>query len=192
MKHLPGKHIIHYLFVTLLFYSCAPKGFVKSSGNILTHENSNMAFPKAVGNFSRTESNVYDQFNDNISVGYNIRSASCNLTITIYVYPHFNKSLDAELTQIKDVIEYVYKEHELVLENEVNHKQENLSVIGKQVLYKVTDKYNKNSIDQYSMAYLFVHGNWFYKYRITYPKAYLDCANSEIDKLLTSLNWPEY
>lgn len=192
MKHLHLKHLVYCIILPLLSYACAPKGFVKSNENALIHENSRMIFPEKAGNFYRIGPNIYDKSGDDISVGYNIRSASCNLTITIYVYPHFDSSIDAELNQIKDAIKYVYQENELILENDVTHSQDNLTSHGKQVLYSVTDNLNGNSIEKYSMAYLFIHGNWFYKYRVTYPKEYLSCANSEIDNLISMLKWPEY
>lgn len=192
MKNFLNKQLVYLILSITLMYSCAPKGFITSSDNTIIHEKSKMVFPMQVGYFYRTSPHIYDKSGDNISVGYNIRTASCNLTITMYVYPHFNSSLESELDEIKNAIEHVHKENEMVLENKINHIQENLSVNGKQVLYEVIDSYDGNSTERYTMAYLFIHGDWFYKYRITYPKAYLDCANSEIDKLINMLSWPEY
>lgn len=166
-------------------YGVAPKvpaSFKKTSGNGITHINSQTEFPLQIGNFLRKERDLvqYDKSGNNVSVGYNLYGASYSITLTQYIYPNVTKEdVKKHMEGIKTAIKIRHNDAKLIEEKKINNNK-----------YYVSYKYMLNKEWMNTYAYLFIAKDRFVKLRITLPANKQKEGDLEIKKYLEKLPLP--
>ncbi len=163
------------------------------------HEPSGMAFPESVGYFQRAQIRRYDQLGYNVSVGYDLKRLVSKIAfVTVYIHPaQPAKGLSSagllrnELKGVKNAIRTLHPRAKLLSEANVQLNQTGGVVQGMGVTFSYERLTLTGRQIVISKAYLFTHGDWFIKYRITYPKQYHSQIDTEIDQLMQALRWPE-
>ncbi len=175
---------------------------------IYVHKYLGMEFPEAVGSFQRASiTNYSGPHENNIGVGYQYDSEYTPITVTVYVYPvpdvesinpdsegsqavyetlfldHYNRVISAIATQHEDVI--LDKNEDFIL------KQPSLSLKGKRAVVNMKTTISGQRNDMVSEVYLFRHGKWFVKYRVSYPWAVQNQVQKPFSDFLYSLRIPE-
>jgi len=184
------KTLLFTTIISLLFaYSCAPTGFTKNNHKVLVHESSKMSFPEKVSGFTRTPINVYDESGNKVSVGYNLKTETCHLTVNIYLYPD-KGGIEKHFQEVKDSIMQVNQEVKKVYEDTNYFIQEDQVVPGKKVCYRISKNMNGNQTDRMTMAYLYAFGDWIIKYSVSYPSGFESCASLKVVELMQELECP--
>jgi hypothetical protein len=63
------------------------------------------------------------------------------------------------------------------------------TAVGRKATYRWEEKLAGGSRTVLSDVYLFGWGEWFIKYRFTYPESSTDAASESISEFMTSLAW---
>lgn len=172
-----------------------------------THPGSKMEFPEQIGEFKRVEITRFDAAERDVGVGYNGADAAGVIVVTAYVYPapkfvsvgsppevvelgkallfrkHFEAVKAAVLARHRDI--KVESDDEFVLtEGGRKHK-------GRKAVFDFPDDCPNKGDRSLSWLYLFEHGEWLIKYRVTFPKAAKERAPTQIDELMAALKWPK-
>lgn len=161
-----------------------------------THQNSKMQFPKYVGLFERAGINCYDTTEDDISIEYYRPPVRGLAEITIYIYPcddtgDNNKILKKDFESCKDAIEGFYQEVKIISEGEIHITQEANTCKGLGVVYSINKQTALGTQPVISKLFLFNHGRWFFKYRITYLEEMDYYVGTEVRQFMNELKWPE-
>ena len=180
---------ISILLFGIILKACTPLGFTRLGNGGLEHTFSGIDFPKEIGKFYRTPIQNYDYLGKNVGVGYNLRSQECNVTFTIFIYPHNNEDINKEFENVINAIKHYHKDTKIINEENVYYTQDSLKVKGLSVTCRYTQKMINQEILVISQAYIFKYNDNFIKYRITYPDYYENCAQSELKLLFENLKW---
>jgi hypothetical protein len=162
-----------------------------------THEPSGMVFPEAVLNFKRVEIFRYDEEGRDVSAGYNLERKDSTIIATVYVYPipqSGDPSADVVGTHfegVKQAITSAHTDAKLLQDDEVRVTQGKVSKCGLHVLFRFEQPTPAGPQMCSSEAFLFTHGKWFIKYRLTYPEAKAEPCVKEIKAFMETLKWPE-
>ena len=169
------------------------------------HEPSRMVFPETVGGFRRYDIFQYDTAGRDVSAGYNLTRLGSAIAATVYVYP---APMDVKVLPIpsvsgprEDIVSLFFDrfkkeinaEHpdaELVGEREVTVTQGDMAKSGHHAVFRYDQPTPYGKQKFLSEAYLFVHGKWFIKYRITYLEAYQKRCVSDAKQFVKVLKWP--
>jgi hypothetical protein len=159
------------------------------------HRLSGMKFPMNIGNFKRSEVSFYDDTEKNMSVGYLAGSNDSGKTvITVYLYPAtdavWNKPMNLEQgfeEMVSSINEYFQNKIENVSKKNIEIKQNGKTYRGNALFFEIGDPLGNKRL--MSRAYLFLHKNYFIKYRITYPKANHNAVAADIENFVESLQW---
>jgi hypothetical protein len=161
------------------------------------HPASKIKFPKYVGFFMRGQISRYDETGNDISVAYYLPPVSGVTTTTVYLYPatdYENNPINLKMhyDKIKETIKAHYYKFTIISDEEIQIVQNDKIYHGFCATFSMTKQSAiESSAAVLSKLYLFRHGEWFIKYRFTYPQNSKDHIEKEIDRFLESLIWPE-
>jgi hypothetical protein len=161
------------------------------------HEPSGMVFPPAVLDFRRVEIYRYDKEGRDVSGGYNLERAGSPVIATVYVYPipkSDNPSANVAASHFEEVKTAVMSAHPDAVQlktDEVKVTQGKVTKSGLHALFRFEQDMPGGRQTCRSEAYLFTHGHWFIKYRLTYPEAHADQSVKDIKAFMETLKWPE-
>lgn len=161
-----------------------------------THEYSGMMFPERVGGFQRGKIVQHDVAGYDVSTGYDLRVNGSRAVATVYVYP-IPPTAERGIVLLRDELERVKAEivqfsptARLLSERLTQLEQGGRTFSGILAIFGI-DPPNRFGGDRFqSHAYVFVHGNWFIKYRVTYPDADQGRVGAKVEEFLRSLRWP--
>ncbi len=165
-----------------------------------THISSGMELPPEVASFKRTRLRSYDASTKNISAEYELKSMGSKTAVaTVYIYPAsavghgVEVSLNEHFEQVKKTLLDIYVDANDIAEGTITIGQPWGPETGSAFMFSHKSKSKKQFKKKLcsSRAYLFVHGPWFIKYRITYPKKNHNKVDAKINAFLHSLTWPE-
>ncbi len=201
----------YFTFVTwllVLFLGCAADraalgaelaepAEIEANGQYV-HEPSGMVFPEAVRDFKRVEFFRYDQEGRDVSGGYNLERNGFAIVATVYVYP-MPKSDDPSadiaalhFESVKQAIASAHPDARLLQDNEVKVTQGKVAKIALHALFRFEQPTPAGPQMCLSEAYLFTHGKWFIKYRLTYPEEHTEqSVVKDIKAFMETLTWPE-
>jgi hypothetical protein len=170
---------------------------IEASGRYV-HEPSGMVFPEAVRDFKRVELYRYDQEGRDMSGGYNLERNGFAIIATVYVYP-IPKSDDpatdvaaSHFEGVKRAITGAHPDAKLLQDNEVKVTQGKATKFALHALFRFEQPTPGGPQACLSEAYLFTHGKWFIKYRLTYPEEHADeSVVKDIKAFIEALKWPE-
>ena len=184
--------------LTLIFSSCAtappkptgPGGFTGGSGGSdLVIRNSGFHFPERIGPFARGQNQQYDAAGLDLSVKY---VAGALIVADIYEYPTGGKSLATEFANRKDEIALYHSDARLLSEGEVTIHPGGRAHHGRRARFAISKGYQYSFPPPYQSDLLvFQRGDRFVEYRFSYSAAHRERAESEIDKFIDALAWPE-
>jgi hypothetical protein len=164
-------------------------GFSRLNEGALEHKYSGIHFPKKTVNFSRKPIQNFDRAGKNVGVGYTLEKENCHTTFTVYVYPKNGSNLENEFENVKESIQYIYRDADVVNESNAYLFQDSLEVKGLTITYKIPAMYQEHKFYLFSQAHLFEHKGNFLKYRITYPEFYKSCTERAVHQLLNQIDW---
>jgi hypothetical protein len=165
-----------------------------------THVSSGIELPPEVGDFKRVRMRSYDASTKNISAEYELKSMGFKAAlITVYIYPvamigYGDKvSLNDHFEQVKKALLDIYPDAAEIAEGTITIGQPWGPVTGSALTFDYKSKRKKEFGKKLcnSRAYLFEHGPWFIKYRITYPKKNHSKVDGKINEFMHSLTWPK-
>ena len=164
--------------------------------SLYTHKNSKMQFPKYVGLFERACVNCYDTTEDDISIEYYRPPVRGLAEITVYIYPYNDAGnndniLKNEFESCEEAIESFYQDVTIISEGKTHITQQAHTYVGLGVTYSINKQTALGTQPVISKLYLFRHGSWFIKYRITYLEEMDDYVGPEAQQFMNELRWPE-
>lgn len=162
-----------------------------------THPNSKMEFPKYVGLFERGEIKRYDKKGNNISVAYYRPPERGLVEMTVYVYLMDDPKRDSDglkmhFEECKETIEKLQHNSKVASEGKIHITQNGNTHQGYGVTFSITKQTQQGSMPFLTKLFLFGHGEWFIKYRVTYPEMMDEHVNTEIKQFTNELTWPKY
>ena len=170
--------------------SAAPGGFLGgSNGSDLVTRSTGFRFPARVSLFVRGDSRQYDETGQDLSVRY---QAGVLIVATICEYPTGGKMLDTEFADRKAEIKSVHKDARLLRDEEVTIHPGGKARRGRKAVFVIKEGFAYHSEQPYQSDLLvFERGNRFVEYGFSYPAAHRERAESEIEKFIDALTWPE-
>ncbi len=162
------------------------------------HAPTGMQFPAEVGDFKRVKVIQYDQAADNISAEYVLDYFGFKIAeVTVYIYPVENDpisgpvSLEKHYDELRALLFNIYTDASNLEDGEIKIGQP----FGPQkgLMFKFTHKPPElfKSTLCYAKLYLFKHGPWFIKYRVTNPVKEDVKVEIEFGKFIHALTWPQ-
>lgn len=181
-----------YVFVLLLFMGCTslqPEPQLDSSSSYY-HKITKAEFPIINGEFVRTRIN---EFNHNATdVGVTYHHSKLPIVITVYNYPvvmdeitQATSDIEEEYNGAKDAILIYMKGSSLIADGDYSTNNDATEWSGYRAVFVTEDYYQSdNGTKSRGMTelYLFRAGDYFYKFRMTYP-AMLD-ANRIVEDFI--------
>src|ERR1051326_1373882 len=166
---------------------------------VYLHLYSHFAFPKRLGNFERGQPTLFEITGRDVSVAYDLP----NVALTAYIYPSglsvveglsdstaAKERLSNEFETRKAELVQFHRLSRLVSEEDYILSSEGRNHTGKKACFEFRDALHGATTDLHSLLYLFLHGDHFVKFRITYPKNDELKARVEINRFLHELLWP--
>jgi hypothetical protein len=169
-----------------------------------THSGTEFTFPESIGDFGRVEVTQYDESGKDVSVGYNLDSPD-PITATVYVYPGrdvLNLGSDSHVVAAaKDLLdqqefdgakdEIIARIPGLTLASEdksfvISSPSEQA---GRRAIFQGQGLIDGAPIVLRTEVDLFGFGDWFIKYRFTYPGESSTAPVLILD-FMNSLEWP--
>jgi len=170
-----------------------------------TQASSGMIFPEQMGPFRRQLIRQHDTAGENVSVGYWSGGPDHYAMITVYVYPAPIEISVFPAPMVKETPRNLVEGHfqsvkadvlrawpgmRLVSEEKWTLKQEGRSYEGLRAMFEGPGHVEYKPTQLVSYAYLFTHGKWFIKYRVTFPSSHKAMAEPAVENFMTSLTWP--
>ena len=169
-----------------------------------THPAAKITFPESIGDFERVEVTQYDKSGKDVSVGYNLDSPDL-ITATVYVYPGrdvLNLGSDSDtVAAAKDLLDQKQfegsKEAILATTPGLTLVSEAESIVianpseqaGRRAIFEGQGLIDGALTVLHTEVDLFGFGDWFIKYRFTYPGE-SSTAPALILDFMNSLEWP--
>jgi hypothetical protein len=169
-----------------------------------THSGTEFTFPESIGDFERVEVTEYDKSGKDVSVGYNLDSADL-ITATVYVYPGrdvLNLGSESDVVaRTKDLLDQQEFEGAkdailartpgltLASEDESFVISSPSEQVGRRAIFQGEGLIDGALTVLRTEVDLFGFGDWFIKYRFTYP-AESSTAPALILDFMNSLEWP--
>jgi hypothetical protein len=170
----------------------APQGAGEDAGGAATHGPSGFIFPESVGGFRRGEITAYDAQGNDVSAGYNHDSVP--ITMTVYVYPAGvapdASRLREHFEQCKGELARHHPDAKLESQGEHRIAPAGAARDGLRASYVVSGESFNSPVPLRSELYLFLLGDNFVKYRVTYAEADRDVAEIAVPAFLDGLAWP--
>lgn len=196
------------VIIFLLFAGCASNSSsnrptdpllirLKPTDNFV-HEASQMVFPKKVGNFESFRVTVYDEGKTNISVEYLLESMGFSSALAeVYIYPVPVFSVSGKMTlgqhyiDQRDLLMSIFPSAYDLEEGKIKIGRHWGTEEGLMLKFKrePTKIFPRSKCCE--KLYLFEHGPWFIKYRLTNPTGSERKVKKDLDTFLQLLNWPE-
>jgi hypothetical protein len=169
-----------------------PTGFVRDTEGMLIHTYSGGKFPLKLGSFIRGNPYAFDSAGYNIAVGYSINDSMAAQT-TIYIYPSVDLDLMELFSEVKSAIEYHQQDAHQSYAFEIAVELDDESTLsGYFAVYKFKLSFRGRKQMVESWAFLFNKGDWFIKFRISYPMAENQASMRRVvDSLVNSFDYPE-
>lgn len=162
-------------------------GFTEDEEKNLTHRGSGMVFPALVAGFERDSVYIYDSHGSDVSVGYNLSLPEC--MIDVYIYPAYG-DLEQHAAETKTTIASYHQNARLVSESPVSHEHAGTTYTGAAFTYRYRTKLKGGEQSVESATWLFVYGEWFIQYRMTYPESYTPEMDDRLSAFRDQLQWP--
>lgn len=161
------------------------------------HEASGMEFPVKVDSFKRTNLFRYDKGLRNFSAEYQLRNLLGRAAVVkVYIYPASIVSrgdqpdLKGHFREVKASLLDIYPDANDVAEGTIKIGQDWGGERGLAFSFKhKSDKLFKKKLCL-SHTYLFLHGPWYIKYRVTYPAKEQEKTDAKVGHFMHLLNWP--
>lgn len=181
-----------------------PKPTTLSPAGDFTHSDTHFKFPESVGRFQRGEVTQYDESGKDVSVGYNLDSPDV-ISATVYVYPGRDvlnlgsdpgvvaaakDSLDQqEFEGAKNAILATTPGLALVSEDKSFAISSPTEHLGRRAIFRGQGAIRGTPAVLLTEVDLLGFGDWFIKYRFTYPGE-SSTAPALILDFMNSLEWP--
>jgi hypothetical protein len=161
------------------------------------HNPTGMEFPLQIGNFKRVRSVKYDHEGANVSSEYILQSFGFTIAeLKVFIYPSETEvngplSLDKHYDQTRALLFNIYFDAHGLEEGEIKIGQPFGPQEGKMFsfIYKPPDSFNSKTC--YSRLYLFKHGPWFIKYRVTNLPKEDGKVQKAVGEFMHLLHWSE-
>ncbi len=169
-----------------------------------THSGTEFTFPESIGDFERVEVKQYDKAGKDVSVGYNLDSPDL-ITATVYVYPGLDAlnlgSGSDVVAATKDLLDQQQFEGAkdailartpgltLASEDESFVISSPSEQVGRRAIFQGQGLIDGALTVLRTEVDLFGFGDWFIKYRFTYPGE-SSTAPALIRDFMNSLEWP--
>jgi hypothetical protein len=159
---------------------------------VYTHAASSFQFPPSVQGFDRGTVTEYDPSALNIGVGYN--HPVLGIAATVYIYPipqqGPDETLKGHFERCKADVFRGHAKAELLKEGTVQINPGGSTRAGEHAAFTYTESFTQAVQAVRSELYLFTHGRWFIKYRVTYPTSQQSVAAPTARLLIDELAWP--
>ena len=194
----------------LLLASACPAGGQLSEPITLTpageftHSGTEFTFPESIGDFERVEVNKYDESGKDVSVGYNLDSPDL-ITATVYVYPGRDVlNLGSDSDVVAATMDFLDQQEFEGAKDAILASTPGLTPASEDesfVISSPSEQVGRRAIFQgqglidgalavlRTEVDLFGFGDWFIKYRFTYPRE-SPTAPALILDFMNSLEWP--
>jgi len=170
---------------------------IKTS-DIYIHVPTGMQFPTEIAGFKRVKVLQYDRTGSNVSAGYTLDYFGFKIAeVTVYIYPVEIEpgsgpiSLEKHYDELRALLFNIYADARDLEDGEIKIGQPFGPQTG--LMFKFTHRPSKlfNSKLCYAKLYLFEHGPWFIKYRVTNPVKDDLRVEQEFGAFLQMLTWPQ-
>ncbi len=148
------------------------------------------AFPERVGVFKRGEIHQFDQQGYDISVAYN---APPRTAVTVYVYtrgPATKESQTRELQQTTADIFHLNRNGTLSSPKLYPLRRGETTINGALVTIEFPEGFAGRKEPVRTLLLLFPIGDYFVKFRCTYPQNHHESAWADVEALVGTLDWP--
>jgi hypothetical protein len=174
--------------VFLIVTGCAttPLGFRADPSGDFIHIHSDMRFPKAVGNFTRVGTHIFDGAGYDIGVGYNLYEPFM-VVMTVYVYPSEGKTLVGGFEKVVNDIKEVHPDAVRISDSDIEHSHNGEMAVGKSAIFTYRGEEGQEFV---SGAYLFEYGRWYIFYRATYERHRQTEGAKKVQEFMDKLSWP--
>ena len=183
--------LIPIMAVLSIFVSCAtfqPVGFTIEKGDYV-HIYSGMKFPAQIGLFHREGVYNYDNTGYDVSANYKLYEPG-QVLVSVYIYPTSRStSIMHEFDKVKAEIVQAHPGANWLGDTEVKHIDGEETVQGKKASYTYVSNFVKRNQQVLSYAYLFMRGEWYILYRITYPQLQHDTVQKEVTNFIQAIDW---
>lgn len=184
--------ILCIVAVSALTANSAPRLIEIPATATYTNAVSLFQFPPKLGAFTREQIHQFDREGRDIGVGYN--DLHHGVSVTIFIYPVAqqapNDDLEGHFGTCKADILRLHKDAGLVA-----NRTEQVSAGGqkrnaKYACYAFTDMFAQQRQPVRSELYLFSQGQWFIKFRATYPIGQQTVVESALETFINDFVWP--
>ena len=182
-----------FLTVCMLFPTHAePLAIEVRPTEIYTNKASHFRFPPSVQDFKRVEVIQYDRDGQNIGAGYNHHVHKIAATVFVYPIPKRppDNALNGHFETCKADVLRRHEDARVVSEGIVQVSPGGKKRSGKHAEFTLTDSFAGQRQSLRSEVYLFTHGQWFIKLRVTYPTREQASAAPVIKAFIDGLAWP--
>lgn len=149
-------------------------------------------FPPALAEFERAAVNQYDKDGRDVGVGYN--HVGYGVALTVYVYPVAqeppNNELAGHFQVCKGEIVRSHSGTRKLSENTIRVQQGGVERQALWAAFEFEQVFAGKNQMVGSELWLFRSGNWFLKYRATYPAGQKQVAERAVEKFVDQLAWP--
>lgn len=163
-----------------------------------THQASGMVFPVSVGSFKRTNMFRYDREAKNFSADYQMRGIFGRAAIIkVYIYPSSIVShtpqpdINRHFNEVKVSLMDIYPDIDSFFDGTIKIGQK----VGAQTGLASSFKHTAANLFKkklcFSQVYLFEHGPWYIRYRVTYPESNHKKVDPQVGQFMHLLEWPE-
>ncbi len=193
IKLEPADEKMFFLLKPWIASSVTQIGPDEEDDRLYVHRNSKMEFPKYVGLFERATIKRYDTIGNDVSIAYFRPPVRGLAEITVYIYPYdeYRNDLTKDFESCKEAIEQFYQEETIISEGQIQITQNGNTYKGLGITYSVNKQTTYGVHPAYSKLFLFGHGKWYIKYRVTYMKGMDEYVSTEVQQFMNELEWPE-
>jgi hypothetical protein len=167
-----------------------PKPVPLPGDQTFVHQPSGFEFPVTVAQFKRDTAVQFDEAGKDFSVCY--RNGDPGATADVYVYPRGGRELKEEFAEVRDTLRRIpqYSNVKVVNESTYTLKQGDRSFAGMRGTFEYTITDGDERREVRSTAYVFVLGDNFVKFRITYLKEAAEAVEKLIEPFIVAMKFP--
>lgn len=184
MKLYNLRKLIFYLLLVIII-SCQP-AYLKlppeiNVQGVYKHKHLPIHFPESISGFKRVRIVEYSEEEKNVSVGYNHRTLSKNITFTIYLTAdslldvYSGDTLRQVVIKTRSGIEYFYEKVKVISDEKSEFKD---VYPGRKIIFKLKDP--QKPYMSISELHVFKLDHWVMKYRISYPEKQQSLVKQDI------------